>query len=80
MNNIIQLHGINYEEDKAIIKNSIKENPIYIFDNRTTALHKYIDSLYFDYGVKNKTIHRFKICNDIAFENNTLVCLFERKR
>lgn len=70
MNNIIQLHGINYEEDKAIIKNSIKENPIYIFDNRTTALHKYIDSLYFDYGVKNKTIHRFKICNDIAFENN----------
>lgn len=77
MNNIIRLFGINYEEDKAIINNSIKENPIYILDNHTIPLYVYIDSLHFDYGVKNKTIHRFKICNDILFENN--ITLFTRQ-
>lgn len=74
MNKLIKLFGTNYIEDKAIIENSIKENPIYIFDNRDTPLYAYIDYLYFECGMKNKMINRFKVCEYIQFgENVTLL-------
>lgn len=78
MENIIYLNGKVYVEDKAIIENSIKLNPIFIYKDEETELWQYIDFLHDECDLKNKYLFRLKICKEVYFPG--LVSLYSEKK
>lgn len=70
MEHIILLHGINYEEDKALIEDYIRQGGVFLLDEPRTELYQYIDYLHEECGLKAKTLNRLRICREIPFNGN----------
>lgn len=69
----IILYGEDFEKEKAIIENSINEDPIYILDSKEHEPGAYLEFLHDFFRLKNRIIMRMRICQELKFKDQVLL-------
>ena len=69
----IILYGEDFEKEKAIIENSINDDPVYVLDSKEHEPGAYLEFLHDFFRLKNRIIMRMRICQELKFKDQVLL-------
>lgn len=72
MTSVIELRG-SYAEEKELLEQNQKENPVYVLNEPGTRLCQYIDYMHDELELPNRIVNRLRICKEYSLERAVTV-------